>query len=333
MLNKQLFLFCFLLGPLVGCQQDVDIRQYDIPLPEGRTRLLAAIFAQEDKTWFFKLVGPEPKVLEQKDNFNKFVRSVRFTKEKGQPPLTWTVPENWRHEPGKDLRYATFRLGPKGQELELTVIPLEGEAGSLLDNINRWRRQIGLDGIGGAELGQISERVPVGDTLALLVDMTSTVNLPAARKMQDPKIQDPILARPAQEFTYKAPEQWKKMPVTGERKAAFRVGDEDNFAEVTVFALGGSVLANINRWREQVGLVKLDLEQMEKEVVLLEVGDKRAVLVDLLEPGGGPHRKHILGAILRTGQQSWFFKMTGSTSIVAPQKDNFQAFVRSVKFN
>lgn len=313
---------------MVGCQKDVEIRQYEIPLAEGRTRLLAAIFAQEDKTWFFKLVGPEPKVLEQKANFDKFVRSVRFTKEKGQPPVTWTVPENWRQEPGKDLRYATLRLGPKGQELELTVIPLEGEAGSLLENINRWRRQIGLDSIGGAELSQISEKVTVGETLALLVDMSSTATLPAARKMQDP-----IIPRAVQEFTYKAPEQWKKMPVTGERKAAFRVGDEDNFAEVTVFALGGSVLANINRWREQVGLVKLEAEQMEKEVVLLEVGNKKAVYVDLLEPGGGPNRKHILGAILRTGQQTWFFKMTGSTSIVAPQKDNFQAFVRSVKFN
>lgn len=325
MSDKRVFFLGALLAGLLGCQKEVEIRHYEIPLPEGRTRLLGAIIPLENKVWIFKMMGAERLVSPQKNSFDKFIRSVRC---KGETP-TWTVPEGWRQEGGQDQRFAIFRIGLKEQELELTVMPLEGKAPDLIDIVNFWRQQLGLDpfisGI-SAQLNQIGEKVTLGDDgLAFVVDLTSSVSPKAGRRP------DPHGARPV-ELTYTVPEKWQKLPLTGERKAALRVIDDDQIADITVFALGGNLVDNINRWRQEVGLEVLSGAQMEKEVALLKVAGESAAYVDLLKPGGGPLSKRVLGVILPRGPGSWFFKMTGPTELVGKQKANFEAFVRSVQF-
>src|SRR5262249_31105449 len=42
------------------------------------------------------------------------------------------------------MRVAAFKVTDGGQSAEVTVIPLAGQAGGLLSNVNRWRGQIGL---------------------------------------------------------------------------------------------------------------------------------------------------------------------------------------------
>ena len=65
-----------LLG-LAGCQNGDGIRHYQVPRPEAR-RLLAAVVPHGDDTWFFKLVGPEAAVEGHRDEFERFIRTVRF---------------------------------------------------------------------------------------------------------------------------------------------------------------------------------------------------------------------------------------------------------------
>ena len=55
--------------------------------------------------------------------------------------------------------------------LELTVTPLGRESGSVLDNIQRWRGQLGLPAVTEQELPKIVEELKVADTTAQFVDM------------------------------------------------------------------------------------------------------------------------------------------------------------------
>src|SRR5262249_54950708 len=133
------------LAALLGCEKD-EIRHYQatrLEIPQDAaptaptpTRMITAIFPHKDRTWFFKFTGPPEEVAKYKDDFEHFIQSVRFTK-KGDPPITYTVPQGWQRGQGDALRFATFRFGSKEKPLEVSITPLGREAGSLLDNVNR----------------------------------------------------------------------------------------------------------------------------------------------------------------------------------------------------
>src|SRR5207248_2975812 len=131
---------------------------------------------------FFKVMGPAAAVAEHKEAFDTFLRSVRFTG-KADEPVTWTVPPGWREEraqgkdeqvPGREL-YATLFLGAQEQPLRLTVTPLaaKGVAADVLENVNRWRRQLGLNPVGRGDLDRVTTRLKVGDAVATVVDIAS----------------------------------------------------------------------------------------------------------------------------------------------------------------
>ena len=102
---------------------------------------------------------------------------------------------------------------------------------------------------------------------------------------------------------------------------------------VTKLAKGaGGLLANINRWRGQIGLEKVDsLEGTEA----FSVDGNSGVLVELDGTKDGKSLKTI-GIIhelhFRKPHETWFYKITGDTSVVENQKDNFKDFVLSTSY-
>src|SRR5262249_34146214 len=145
-LRRTAFASGFAIILFSGCQSD-EIQTYTVPRTEAaqrEQRMLAAIVPHGDKTWYFKLVGSPDDVAAHQEEFRRFVESSRFSDSPDQP-LTWEkIPEKWRRGVKSDLRYATFRLDPAQSKTELTVTPLGRDSGSVLDNINRWRGQLGL---------------------------------------------------------------------------------------------------------------------------------------------------------------------------------------------
>jgi hypothetical protein len=327
--KKKAFL---LLGGLaatlvLGCQTD-EIRSYRVPKAEA-TRLLAAIVPHGDQTWFFKLVGPASEIDGQKEAFDQFIHSVRFT-DNAERPIAWTVPQGWQPGPESKIRYATFYLGPQNHPLELTVFHFGGEAGSVLANVNRWRGQIGLRAIQENELGQYSKKLELASGSATLVDMTNRGS-GIATAMPGPD----ILSRRAESrprLQYTTPEGWKEKPdPKGVRIVLFEIADGAVEAGVTL--AGGSLRMNVNRWRGQLHLQPVDDQQLQKEVRPIEVAGVSAHYVDLTGPetaGKSPER--ILGVILPRSEQTWFFTMKGPADLVEKQKSAFEAFVKSVRF-
>ena len=329
---------------LLGCRQD-EIRHYQAPksepLPvaaagdEGPVRLLAAIVPHGDRTWFFKLTGPPPVIAEQKESFDKFLDSVHFTG-KAEPPVEWKVPEGWQQEPGNQVRYATFKIAAKDGTAELAVTSFEGQTGSPLANVNRWRGQIGLPDIKEDELGKVTTEAKVDGEKATGVDMTGPGGLKgkkvppfmAANKGGGPR---PVAAP----LKYTTPPGWEEeSSPPPPRVAAFQVGDGKQAAEVTVIPFPGDVgglVANVNRWRNQVGLPPAEEDEVRRDVRSIEVDGNPGEFVDLTGPESAGH-KRVLGVLVPRGGQSWFFKMQGPADVVEGQKAAFEAFLKSVHF-
>lgn len=315
---------------IAGCQQD-EIRSYTVPKPE-QNRLLGAILPHGDSTWFFKLMGPDGEVSEHKDEFDRFVDSVRF-KDNADAP-TWTLPEGWttREEKVKGS-YATIMVG-KGHPLDLTVTRLsrEGMAGSILANVNRWRNQLALPAVTEEELPhEVTQRKLGGDTLTL-VNMTGKGGkaAPMAGPVAGDRMPPAVVNRPS-DLTYRKPEGWKKVENSAMSQATFQVTDGGKPASVTITSLGGGaggLEANVNRWRGQIGLPPLPEAEVRKLVAPLVVAGKENSYVDL---AGSTSR--ILAVIVPRDDATWFIKMTGPPELVGKEKKHFEDFAQSVRFD
>jgi len=137
---------------LAGCEQEAQIVRQQVPKPKSppvADAMLAALAPIGDSGWFFKLSGPKAAVAEQAEQFRGLLKSLKID---GERP-TWTAPEGWTEEPASGMRAATFVMGDDDDRLECSVIPLPAPGGAaasesyLLDNVNRWRKQLSLSAL------------------------------------------------------------------------------------------------------------------------------------------------------------------------------------------
>ncbi|MEO0797214.1 MAG: hypothetical protein AAFX93_18830 [Verrucomicrobiota bacterium] len=130
---------------------------------------------------------------------------------------------------------------------------------------------------------------------------------------------------------WQAPSGWTAQPLGSIRKGSWKVTRANGTADVSVTVFPGDVggdLANVNRWRGQIGLSPVTQDKLASEMQHLDVGDAHAHLVQL----DGPKGQSILGAIVPRGGGTWFFKMQGPTSLVNTERGSFSQFLSSVSF-
>ncbi|MCG3204711.1 MAG: hypothetical protein KCHDKBKB_01427 [Elusimicrobia bacterium] len=88
--------------------------------------------------------------------------------------IEWTTPSGWKEQPPSSMRVASFLItSSDGREADVSVIPLSGEAGGDLPNINRWRDQLKLGPLSEGELETQSQIVQVGKRKMRLVNFVS----------------------------------------------------------------------------------------------------------------------------------------------------------------
>jgi hypothetical protein len=76
--------------------------------------------------------------------------------------LKSTTPDGWTKEPADPIRKVSLRT-PGGAVLSGFSFPLTGVMGDPLQNVNRWRGEIGLDPITAEELKTQSEAIRLLD--------------------------------------------------------------------------------------------------------------------------------------------------------------------------
>jgi hypothetical protein len=133
------------------------------------------------------------------------------------------------------------------------------------------------------------------------------------------------------------PPGWQAMPPSQFLLAQYLVQDGDARAEVNVSELageGGGLLANLNRWRGQLGLPPIAQEDdFSKMVDSLVVPGGQGELVDMTGTSsktGQPSR--LIGVVLPQAGQTWFYKLMGDPRLVAAQKDAFIKFIQSARY-
>jgi hypothetical protein len=92
----------------------------------------------------------------------------------------------------------------------------------------------------------------------------------------------------------------------------------------------GGLLANINRWRGQLGLDPIDDAQLAQATETATFEGVIVTTVDLTGSGG----QEMLGAVVVPGDgQTWFVKATGEPAAIAQLKPTFGAFARSFRLH
>jgi hypothetical protein len=152
---------------------------------------------------------------------------------------------------------------------------------------------------------------PVGGAMASGGDM-NTAQVPVAS---------------GETLVWTAPPGWTPTNVSPMRKGSYSVSGPDGTGDISITAFPGDVggnLANVNRWRGQLGLAPVD--NLTGAVETLDVNNQHMLVFD-----GSNAGQAILGAILPQPGQTWFFKLTGPATLVARTKPAFLNFLRTVK--
>ncbi len=137
-------------------------------------------------------------------------------------------------------------------------------------------------------------------------------------------------------LTWTLPQGWEEQTPGEMRVASFSVRGSEGTADVSVVPLSGAAggdLANVNRWRGQVGLPPIAADGLKGEAGSVEVGNSRADLFEQAGTNAAGDAARILAVIEHHGDTTWFFKMTGDSALVAREKPAFVAFLKSVKFD
>ncbi len=126
------------------------------------------------------------------------------------------------------------------------------------------------------------------------------------------------------------PNGWKELPGSGMRLATMLPPGATN-ADVTVTALPGDVggeLANVNRWRGQIGLPAFDMEDLAKSRTKISSRAGRVTLHDFI--GSGEKKMGLVAGTISVNGRIWFFKLKGEAEAVAAARPDFKRLLRSL---
>lgn len=130
-------------------------------------------------------------------------------------------------------------------------------------------------------------------------------------------------------LTWKLPAGWTESRTGGMRYATLRPADGK--VEVSVVVLGGPAggeLANVNRWRGQLGLAPLDEAARAAARVAVKSAVGEVSLYDFTSEGQ-PASRMVVGLLSHKGS-TWFLKLTGESASVESARAGFNQVLESL---
>jgi len=162
-------------------------------------RIIGGIAVTPERTIFFKMHGNAALAESQKEAFIHWIGSIQMAgsnaaaapavapdastmppalppaADSEKPQIKWEVPDGWKPVPAASMRYASFAVaGQNGGTAEISVVVLDGEGGGDLQNVNRWRSQIGLPPVTDNDLKPLIIPAKAKDGDILTVDMAGS---------------------------------------------------------------------------------------------------------------------------------------------------------------
>jgi hypothetical protein len=280
-----------------------------------------------------------------------------------RPRLTWNLPPGWQQTDPGEVSVANFVVKSSSGDASINITPMPNLAGREAMVVNMWREQLHQPPLREDEIDAALTPVQVGNDNGHLFELThekrrivtAMVHRPegswffklagdpaavAAKKPEflaflksiefpDASANAPAAESPTGSFHWNVPAGWEKAAPGQMQVAKFVVaGSGEKKSEVTVSIFPsdtGGTLANVNRWRKQIGLDPLDEGGLKANVSSLDPDTPDAILADLANESG----RRLLGAIVPRGGQWFFYKMLGDAETVAQHRDSFIAFAKS----
>jgi hypothetical protein len=145
-MRRVLFLISFFtLSCLISCRRDDSIQTYRVSKEADATPPMMGAPA-----------APTPAGSEMQSMGD----AAGFSAAGSSKEISWTLPEGWSEKPASAMRVGSFLIkGSNGQDADVSVVPLAGDAGGELANINRWRGQLQLEPIAEEQLPEIRHDV------------------------------------------------------------------------------------------------------------------------------------------------------------------------------
>lgn len=130
-------------------------------------------------------------------------------------------------------------------------------------------------------------------------------------------------------ISYQTPDSWTEFPPSSIRKANFKIDNASGTAEVSVTVFPGDVggiLANINRWRQQISLSPIDQASLKENISPIIISNHQGYFTKL-----EGNTESILGGILPFHGSTWFIKMQGDILVIEEEVDTFKSFLSSIR--
>lgn len=269
------------------------------------------------QTWCIKLTGSANTLITEKANFEEFVESFKYEGNSA----TWKAPSSWKSLGAGGMIKETFDAG--GAKATIVTLPVGG--GTLESNVNRWRGQIGL---GSVSLEQINKQI---QQLEFSGVKYKYIFISGGSQAASPKSEAPKVATQSRGVTsqsgisFTLPEGWTTVAASGMRKVNL-LADGIPVTGISLGAAAKGLKRNVDRWCGQIGL---DNPSEDELAAMTEKVDFSGGKADLVVLKG--KEKSILALVFDEKDSVWFFKAMGETDKILKQKDNFSAFVKSVK--
>jgi hypothetical protein len=131
------------------------------------------------------------------------------------------------------------------------------------------------------------------------------------------------------------PKGWTETPGTGMRFATLTPPSGGGKAEVSVVCLPGAAggeLANVNRWRGQIGLGPLDEKGLNASRQQAKAKAGAVAVFDFTSEGAAQTRM-VTGSLLTQDGNSWFFKLVGDAPAVGKARADFMHLLETLRLD
>ncbi len=146
-----------------------------------------------------------------------------------------------------------------------------------------------------------------------------------------PRVEVPVIQSTG--FSWAKPENWISSSGSSMRLASFNVPYSNGIGDLSVIQLGGtggSIEANVNRWRRQLNLDSQSLSEIEKEMVDYKGGLGDYKIIQIIN---GDLDAAFLCAILPAGEQTLFVKLSANPIGIKEVKSTFISFCSSLRIS
>lgn len=133
------------------------------------------------------------------------------------------------------------------------------------------------------------------------------------------------------DLVWTVPAGWKDQPGSGMRVATIVIAAGGGKAEMSVIALpgtAGGTLANVNRWRGQMGLPEIGEAEFARTSTRVASAAGEVVVVEFAGTGG---KGSLYGGLLSAKGRTWFFKAVGPANVIAAARGDLLAFMKGLR--